>query len=201
MTTTMTTLTADPIRRSFEVRLERAATDERVVGGCCVPFNVPTLVSDGAEPYREMFAPGAFARQLAVAERVELRYRHGDTLGDRIGRAVSLEERGDGLHGTFRVFPGVSGDQALTLVDEGLLTGLSISGVPLRTMTAKDGTVVRQRVHLEHVGLVDEAAYADAAVTMRRERIEPMIEPAPAVDPWQLERLRAVGITVGSLTP
>jgi HK97 family phage prohead protease len=109
---------------------------------------------------------------------------------------VSLEERGDGLWGTFRVFGTNAGDQALTLVDEGLLTGLSISGLPKRSGRAPDGTVIRQRVHLDEVSLCDAPAYVGAEVTVRRcTRVELELPDLP--DDEQLERLRAVGIVIG----
>jgi len=185
----------EKIRRNFAVTLERAATgDDRLVGGCCVPYNRPTKVSDGGPPYMEMFVPGVFGHQLGAAHSVELRYQHQDDLLSRIGHGVNLEERADGLWGTFRVFAGTPGDQALALVDAGLLTGLSIFGTVRRSARGSDGTVVRQRVDLEHVGLVDTPAYGEARVALRRSRADFDLPELP--DDEQLARLRAVGITI-----
>lgn len=190
----------ETIRREFAVRLERSGADERLLGGRCVPYGVSSLVSDdgGATTYREQFAPGCFGRQLAAAERVELRYRHGTGLLERIGRATQLEERPDGLWGLFRVFGGMVGDQALTLVDEGVLPGLSVSGVPLRSARNQDGTIVRQRVHLEEVSLCEAPAYAEALVSVRRsaQQLRVELELPARPDDEQLARLAKVGITV-----
>lgn len=184
----------DQIRRDFPVRLVRGGSDERTLGGCCVPYNRPATVSDdgGLSTYREMFVPGAFNRQLAASERVELRYRHGAGLLERVGRATQLEERSDGLYGMFRVFGGSVGDQALTLVDEGLLTGLSVSGVVLKSARNGDGVTVRQRMHLEEVSLCETPAYAEAGVSTRRSRDSWQLPARPSDD--QLERLARIGV-------
>jgi phage head maturation protease len=99
------------------------------------------------------------------------------------------------MWGMFRVFEGVVGDQALTLVDEGLLAGLSVSGVPMRTTRTADGTVVRERIHLTEVSLCEEPAYAEALVSVRRSRVELDLPERPSDD--QLARLAKVGIVIG----
>jgi HK97 family phage prohead protease len=187
----------ETIRREFAAVLTRSASDERILGGCCVPYNRPSTVSDdgGATMYREMFVAGVIdPKQLAEAHRVELCYRHGHGLLDRIGRATQLEERDDGLWGMFRVRDGVVGDQALSLVDDGFLTGLSISGVPRRTSRDADGVVVRQRIHLEEISLCEEPAYVGAVVSVRRSRVDLELPERPGDE--QLARLTAVGIRI-----
>jgi len=187
----------DIIRRQFTATLDRAGADQRTLGGCCVPYNRPATVSDdGVEIYREMFAPGAFARQMNAANRIALKYAHGAGVMDTVGRATQLDEHDDGLFGMFRVFDGIVGDQALTLVDEGLLGGLSVSGVPLKSTRNADGVVVRQRVHLTEISLCEEPAYADALVSVRRSRSRQELElPSKPADE-QLARLAAIGIRV-----
>lgn len=186
-------MTDELIRRTFAVTLDRAGPDQRTLGGCCVPYNqVCTVSDDGLTSYREMFAPGAFGRSIgaAAAGRIPLKYRHGEGVLDTVGRATQLDEQDHMLHGMFRVFGGVVGDQALTLVDEGLLTGLSVSGVPLKSRRNADGVLVRERVHLTEISLCEEPAYADALVSVRRSRVE--IAERPPEE--QLARLAAVGI-------
>lgn len=188
-------MTETTIRRSFAVTLNRAGADQRTLGGCCVPYNrVATVSDDGVNGYREMFAPGAFAPQIGAANRVELKYRHGGGLLDRVGKCTQLEERDDGLWGMFYVRDGVLGDQALSLVDDGFLTGLSVSGRPGRTTRNADGVVVRHRVHLEEVSLCEEPAYADALVSVRRSRVDLDLPERPTDE--QLARLAAIGIRV-----
>lgn len=188
----------EPIARSFTVRLARAGADQRTLGGCCVPYGRTSTVSDdGVTSYREMFAPGCFGKQLAgsAISRIPLKYRHGAGILDTIGRATQLEEHDDGLWGMFRVLDGLVGDQALALVDEELVTGLSVSGVPMRTTRSAQGVVVRERVHLTEVSLCEEPAYEDALVSVRRSRVD-LERPAQPTDE-QLARLAAIGIRVG----
>ena len=186
----------------------RAAPDGGPVGRILdlrvVPYNVSAQVRDApdAEPYLEQFAPGAFARAVRAPDRVQFRYHHGQGLADWIGRGVSFAEGDGGLDGSVRVLPGVFGDQALTLVDEGLLQGVSVGFQDLarRNRRAGDGAIIRERCHLVEVSLTPEPAYAGAQVTGRRSR-------TPDPDPDWLEaarpdtsaldaRLRAVGIDV-----
>lgn len=182
-----------PIRRDFPVTLTRSGTDERTLGGCCVPYNTPATVSDdGITSYREMFVPGAFSRQLNAANRVKLTYSHRDDHLSIVGRGVSLEERADGLWGMFRMLEGMPGDHALTLVDEGMLTGLSIEGVSQRHTRNHEGVVVRSRVDLKAVSLCEQPAYADALVSMRRSWVDVERPPRPNDD--QMRRLAAVGV-------
>jgi HK97 family phage prohead protease len=188
---------SETICRDFPVTLTRSGPDERTLGGCCVPYGRPSNVSDdGLTTYREMFVKGSIdPKQIAEAHRIELKYRHGGGLLDRIGRATQLEDRDDGLWGMFYVRDGLLGDQALSLVDDGFLTGLSVSGVVKRTTRNAAGVVVRERVHLDEVSLCEQPAYADALVSVRRSRVELELPERPSDE--QLRRLAAVGIRVG----
>lgn len=187
----------EAIQRTFATHLTRTGGDARTVGGLCVPYDRPTIVSDdgGRTSYRERFVRGAFdPKQIAEAHRIELTYRHDDTLLGRIGKATQFEDRPDGLWGMFHVREGTVGDQALALVDDGFLTGLSISALAHRSGRDGNGTIVRQRVHLEAVGLCEQPAYDDALVSVRRSRID--VERPPRPSDEQLARLAAVGIRV-----
>ena len=185
----------DTITRTYPLELQRSGGDGRTIGGRCVPYGVAADVSDdGVTVYREMFAPGAFGRQVSAPARIELRYLHGAGILDRIGRGTQLEDREDGLWGMFHVHDGVVGDQALALVDDGFLTGLSVSGRAVRS-TNRDGVVVRERVHLSEMSLCEVPAYKGARVSVRRSRLELEVPEPP--DDEQLERLRRIGIRVG----
>lgn len=184
------------IRRTFAVTLSRAGADQRTLGGCCVPYNrVATVSDDGVNGYREMFAPGAFTHVIPASNRVRLKYSHGTTLLDEVGTCTQLEEREDGLYGMFRARDGLLGDQALSLVDEGFLTGLSVSGRPRKTTRNADGVVVREKVDLAEVSLCEEPAYVDALVSVRRSRVDLELPERPSDE--QLKRLAAVGIRLG----
>jgi HK97 family phage prohead protease len=143
-----------------------AAVKGRTLVLACVPFDTPTWVADGGDPYREEFAPGAFDH--VDATRTQLRYRHSADLLDRLGSGLSLREDGGWLIGEFRVAGGARGDHLIDLVRDGELQGVSIGfdpGVDEQRSTP-DGQVVRRvRVkRMPEVSLVDQPAYQDAGV-------------------------------------
>jgi len=154
----------DQLIRAFAGELEPG--EGRNVYGRVVPFDEVAEVSDdnGATSYRESFAHGAFSRAVRAANRVELTHEHDAGLFGTVGAGVELVERDDGLYGTFRVFEGLAGDQALTLVREKVLRGLSIVGVALSPGRRRGGVVVRTSVALQSVGLVRRPAYDRAEV-------------------------------------
>ncbi|HEY7037184.1 MAG TPA: HK97 family phage prohead protease [Thermomicrobiales bacterium] len=187
------------LHRTFTLRLERHGDDGRTLEGCCVPYGEAARVQDAGGPaYFEVFEAGAFARNLKAPNRIELRYEHRDGLADIIGRAVELSDETSGLYGTFRVFGGMIGDQALELVDEGILPGLSIGFADLRRggwRRTPEGTVVREHCHLDEVSLCRTPSYAAALVTAHRSKAEMITAlEIPTVDESQRDRLRNVGI-------
>ena len=184
------------ILRRF-VQVEAPSAEGRTLEGLCVPYNVTQRVQDpGGPPYDELFAPGCFTRALRAPNRVGLCFEHRDGLTDRVGRAVTLEDRPEGLWGSFQVVGGMIGDHALALVDEGMVAGFSVGFVPLgRQRRNEGGAVVRTRCHLEHMALVPEAAYAGTAVTHRSAvRADYELPRGPVEE--QLARLRTIGIAL-----
>jgi HK97 family phage prohead protease len=186
------------LRRTFQAPLE--AKEGRLLEGCCVPYGEAQRVADpGGAPYYEVFEPGAFARQLRAADKIELRYEHRDGLTDSVGVCRSLYEEAHGLFGSFAIHLGAFGDQALELVRSGILPGLSVEfsdrfSHPLRNAA---GAIVRSKCVLHSVGLVREPAYTGALVTAVRSRAQWAAElDLPETEEEQLERLRLVGIDV-----
>jgi HK97 family phage prohead protease len=170
--------------------------DARTLELCIVPYNISTEVGDGPEskPYRELFRPGAFRDQVEEAQstplRIWLNCEHRKGVENIIGHAVGLLDLPSGLYGSFRVHDGVGGDEALAMVRDGVLTGVSMQATPLSSRTL-DGVTERLRAHLNGVSLVNEPAYADARVLgIRRERRDDLRPPASEAEVilWELER-------------
>jgi HK97 family phage prohead protease len=187
------------LRRTFTAPLE--AKEGRIVEGCCVPYGEASKVRDGPDgpAYYEVFEPGAFSRQIRAADKLELRYEHRDGLEDSVGVCRALHEEAHGLFGTFAVYDDELGNRALNMVRSGILKGLSIEFSDRFTHWKRNaqGAVVRQKCLLHHVALVREPAHAGALVTAVRSREQMLGEiDLPEVPDEQLERLRAVGITV-----
>jgi hypothetical protein len=141
-----------------------AGVTGRTVFGMLAPFNTPATVSDGGPSYREQFSPGAFTRSIAErGHKIKLLANH-DAKAFPIGRAVELEERVDGLHGSFEVARTARGDEALTLIADGLVTGFSVGFSPIRHTRGKDGLVSRTEAGLREVSLTPNPAYESAQV-------------------------------------
>lgn len=192
-------MTRQVMQRTFETQLEHR--EGRTVEGCVVPYGSPSRVSDAGGPtYFEVFEPGCFRKQLKAAGRIELRYEHRDqTIGDSLGLCRDLTEESSGLYGTFTIFRGAFGDQALELIREGVLPGFSVGFSDRFThwQRTPEGTVVRSNCELHEVSLCRTPAYAGALITATRSRDALLADLglAPIADE-QVERLRAVGITL-----
>lgn len=179
----------DMLVRSFDA--EMTVADGRTIVGRAVPYGVAATVADhpGGPAYREMFDHGAFRRATRAPHHVVMRHEHGGTLLDMVGRAMTLEERDDGLYGEWRALDGAVGDQALALIDAGILRGLSVSFRPLGPGRREtDGTVVRTSCHLDEVSLTRTPAYTGAEVMSVRTRLA-----GPERDAALDERLRRLG--------
>ncbi len=169
--------------------------DGRTIEARIVPYNTPSRVVDKPEnggtgiPYFETWLPGAFGKQASALNRVKvwLNFEHEKGLRGIVGHGAQLEDRDDALYGTFRVHENADGDKALQMVRDGLLTGVSLEALPLRSRRVGD-TVERVRAHLEKVSLCRLGAYADAQVLALRvppdeeedEAGTPEPEPVPA---------------------
>lgn len=178
-----------------EVSVEIAEGDGRTLVSRLVPYNQVATVNDGQGPYREMFLPGAFNKQLSAASRIKafLNYRHNRDIGNQIGHAAKIEDKEDGLHGELRVLETPAGDTALKLYEAGMLDRLSIEFQPIREKVV-DGVVQRITARLLGVALVPEGAYDGAAVlAVREDPEEPDSEPdAPEGEPEEEKAVRAV---------
>lgn len=188
------------VTRQFDVDLELSDGDGRTVIGRCVPYNAPARVKDEFGPvYREAFLPGAFQEMAKAPNRVGLNYRHGTGLMDYVGKCVALDEQPDGLYGTFRLFDDAEGNKARTLVQEGVLTGLSVEADIIRSVHSPDGVVQRAKARLTGVALCQNPAYVDAEVLAVREAPGEIL--IPEFDPALAERVgRFVALPEGLQT-
>jgi HK97 family phage prohead protease len=174
-------------------RLMRAALadleirgDGRTVAGLAVPFDVPTDIADSQGVYSETFRRGAFARTIEQrGRRVKALAQH-DRRRLPLGRAHSLREDAHGLAVELHISQTRDGDEALELVRDGALDGLSIG---FRSVDGGDRwnatrtAVERVEVRLDEVSLVAFPAYDDARVMAVRTGSEGLVaDISPAVD-------------------
>lgn len=170
------------IRREFPVELTPTG-DGRTLELRIVPYNTVARVSDGGEPYEEMWMPGAFDKQLSAANRVLVNFEHEQGFSNVIGRGTELRDTGEALDGTFRVLQGADGDKALELVNEGVLTGVSLEAVPTKSVRDENGVVQRLKARLVNIALCRFPAFEGAGVLAVREQPEPEPEPDDEPEP------------------
>ncbi len=109
---------------SPELRLDAPGTiafadiEQRTVSGLLVPYGVPGR-SNG-----QLWQFSAGVLKWSEVSRVKLWIGHDRNRA--VGVATSLEERPDGLYGTFRIARGAAGDEALSYAADGVLDGFSI---------------------------------------------------------------------------
>jgi HK97 family phage prohead protease len=181
--------------RSIELS---APTEGRtIVAPCIVPYNRTVQVADGdGPPYREMFAPGVFTRNVSHPKRVLLRGQHGEDFLSIAGHALVLNDNDEQLSGEFVALDSTSGDQALAMVRAGIYTGASVGFMPIKSRQGARGETIRLLAHLDHVALVMEPAYADAAtLSIRAASVSQLADLRPPRDDELEKRLTALGLT------
>jgi len=180
--------------------------DGRTLHTRIIPWNTPATVSDPPHyrPYQESWAPGAFDKQLNAANRVDvlMNFEHEQGIGGIVGRGIQLSNEPDGLHGVFRMLGGPDADKALELVNDGILTGLSVEAIARRSEPV-DGVTIRQEARLVNVALcrTSRAAFKDAQVLAVRQENEQPPAPVEVVrveipPPLDAARLEALGLKV-----
>lgn len=183
--------------REFPVTLEQG--DGRTIDARIVPYNTPAQVADPPffQPYMEEFLPGAFDKQTRAADKVKvwLNFEHEAGLRGIVGHGISLVDEGNSfLRSSFRVHDNADGDKALQMVRDGLLTGMSVEYVPLKSRRSETGVVQRLRAHLDKVSLCRFPAYSGAEImAVRTKPVFAEIE-VPHADPELTERLAALGV-------
>lgn len=151
--------------RTFDVEL-RAVSEGRTIEGLAAPFNSPTTIRDAYGEFTETILPGAFARTIGErAGKIKLLASH-NRQAFPLGNIPTLAETDEGLRMEAVVANTTAGNDALTLVNERVVMGLSIGFNVVRQEWNADYTDRRiSEIALMEVSLVAEPAYADAGVT------------------------------------
>jgi HK97 family phage prohead protease len=146
--------------RSFEVRSVDSET--RTFEGVAVPYGKP---ADIAGVYKETFERGAV--ELPPSGKTMLYWRHSEP----IGLITKADDREGGYHITARISETPRGDEAYTLLRDGVVDQLSVGFEPVEhRMDDETGDITRTKVLLHEVSLVPMGAYGtDATVTDVRE--------------------------------
>jgi uncharacterized protein len=142
----------------------RESAEGRTITGLAVPYGVPTRIG----PYVETMARGVFADAVESPDEIKVMAAHAhDTLP--IGRALTLSETDEGLLAELLVSDTTAGRDVLTLVRDGVATGLSVGFVPVVDQWNADrSAVTRRRAALIEVSVVAHPAYAGARIAAVR---------------------------------
>jgi HK97 family phage prohead protease len=140
-------------------------SDGRTVVGIAVPFDAPTQIREATGSFVETFRRGAFAR--TIRERltsIKFLAQH-DRRALPLGRLTAAREDHAGLWIEARVSKTAAGDEALELINDGALDGLSVGFEPVRdNWSPKKDRVERLEVKLREVSAVSFPAYTEALI-------------------------------------
>lgn len=180
------------IRREFPAELVPTG-DGRTLDLRIVPFNTVARVSDRpGEVYEEMWMPGAFDKQLSAPNRVDVlvNFEHQPGIGGVVGRGTELRDTGEALDMTARMLNAPDADKALELVNEKVLTGVSLEAIPLKSERGPDGIMRRIKARLVNVALCRSPAFEAAQIMAVREEPE-FDEPEPVSPQMVREEMAA----------
>ena len=141
--------------RSFEIR--ETDTETREVIGRAVPYDEVIDIGGGD---KEQFSRGS----VDLNSHVKLFRDHKEV----IGKVNLMEEREDGLWIKAKISNTKLGDETLELVKDGAIRSFSVGFIPV-VDEKQDRTIIRKKVNLKEVSLVDFPAYENASVTEVRE--------------------------------
>lgn len=177
----------------LEILTRAKGGDGRTIVGRIVPYGVRQRITNSLE---EIFRPGAAAHHVANPRRMRFAHEHVKLGGKVIGRAVELHEDAGGPIGHLRASKTEAGDEALTLVEDGVIDELSIGFHAVTDKRHADGLVERVRVNILETALVLQGAYGQAArIQGIRSLDDGLDEDAPA-DPPAREVITASGMSV-----
>lgn len=169
------------------------AEDNGTFTGRAVPYGLEVELMPGL---KEVFEPGAFARQVSSAHRIRIAYRHGEI----VGRVLEMEDREDGpyIRAEIADDPDIpDGRKALALLRRKLVDELSVGFRQLKKGTrvehTSDGsTLVRHfRAHMEEVSVVPWGAYGrGATVTSVRDAEAALAAEVASVEAERTARVR-----------
>lgn len=155
--------------RAWHADFNVADAEGRIVSGIAVPYNSPTQIYEGGRLFDETWAPGSTADSISKrGDRMKILAFHASRQMP-LGKPVLLEERAAGLYIEARISDTQDGNDALTLVRDGVLDGFSVGfTVPPGgdQFDVVDGRQIRtiSRANIHEVSLVNFPAFDDARV-------------------------------------
>lgn len=142
--------------REFNIR--EVNQDLREVAGIAVPYGQTTDLGYGV---KERFDAGS----AIPADDAMLFWRHDEP----IGKIIDHEQTDEGLVIRAKISETPRGNEAYTLVRDGVISKFSVGFEPVEQRIEEDGTIVRTLANVREVSLVPMPAYDGATLTEVRE--------------------------------
>lgn len=185
----------DRSRRSFaaELELRDAAGDGRTVYGRLFPIgevaNITELVDGQLVSYEEEFLPGCTLalrqkvrqRMAGVPAFLRLKLGHGDSLEREVGSALTLDEQGDGVYASFRLYEGDQLAKVRSMIRD-TYKGLSVEFGDVVDPYVHGRRISRRQVNIFAVAATPMPAYASAGVLAMRSGSGEMGSDTPNLD-------------------
>ena len=131
------------------------SSERRIMAGKIAPYGEIGNTSAG----KVVFAPNSIS--AANYSKVKLLMSHDN--GQVIGRMQTMQHDDDGVYASFKISASSKGNDAITLMQEQLMDGLSVGVEVTASQPEKDYLLVTAAV-LREVSLVETAAFQSAAV-------------------------------------
>jgi len=132
--------------------------DRREISGMIVPLGTGEVGNTNLGAYT--FEAGSI--EVGDVSKIKLLSQHD--MKKPIGRMTYAETRKDGIYATFKLSRSTSGNDALVMAQEGLVTGLSIGAEIISSKPSRDGHIIVSAAKLKEVSLVTEPAFKSAQV-------------------------------------
>jgi HK97 family phage prohead protease len=132
--------------------------DRREISGKIVPLGTGEVGNTNLGAYT--FEAGSI--EIGDVSKIKLLSQHD--MKKPIGRMTAAETRPDGIYATFKLSRSTSGNDALVMAQEGLVTGLSIGAEIISSKPSRDGHTVVSAAKLKEVSLVTEPAFKSAQI-------------------------------------
>ncbi len=141
---------------TFSQEIQAADTERRMISGLVAPYGEVGFTSAGPV----MFERGS----ITYGEATDIKLLMQHQADKPVGRAVSFSDSTEGVYGSFRLSMSTRGQDALTLAQENLVSGLSV-GVDVTASKPMGDYLLVTAAVLKEVSLVESAAFSSASVT------------------------------------
>ncbi len=172
-----------------ELHVREVNQEARTFTGIAVPYDQQVPINDWFGSYNETFARGS----VQDSDDALLYWRHSDP----IGRITSHRDTDAGWEVTARISETPLGDEAYTLLRDGVVTSMSVGFQSVSyEVDDESGDITRTAVRVREVSLVPMPAYDGATVTEVRHRQPATNTPTgDPVDPAEFQRMLDAAMT------